>query len=863
MAGMVAGSLLSPTDPGRWKSTRSGDYDLLLSSLTANDHVVTTIGDKMWVPWYSTSVSCTVNDLQQGSSCDSGQAIDFTHNCMVTDEFSQVGVLVSMGNSERQMDQFFNTVKDIKSSFGSIPAWRIYRNGDKIEQCKQGINGNCDTASDATARIIISLFSASKNQLFSKKAQARYHDLASVLSSDMVTYEVVDQCLPTRFGTVCHWLAAGSRAKQGGMESTDFGYTGYYGDAVIAMLAACKQTGDMSYCGIAKDFALNYLQASSFDGIKFTAPPGRSFKWSLVDGQPNAECTGTCNPVQWDDADAPRAVGICQANYYAKQMGFDIGMDTYCRLWGERYMGDPTLSPVQYRPDGTVAFLQNGYFAQGLQALFQSGGNNPLLFGPTLDSALAHYSTSTNTWDYASCFGVYTQGFAVRALGFGIGRDELVFTKGPDIPMNVTAPDNTTILTNTTAGIDATIQNSSMNISTAVTPNAAVISNASMNITKTTVDISKTMSNVSVNSSDTTLTLNSSNTTIISNTSEISDTSTQDIGPGIARISSLNASCTIQYGVCTPDSDVTSGTCRTVSWSTPRGIIKILGCEKGDAIEVYRQVYPDTAKLEVCLGIGCVDEQKGFDRFTPVYELMDTLPVTDTSSVIDTSTGTLPPTETLPVDKTASNVLPSGAANDLPAISTSPIASLQVSCSSPMSTCWIISDTTDGDCRSLLYGTGLGDIKILSCLKENDYIEVYTQGAPENMEFSVCIDAGCVTKNQGFARVQVHKLPPIGKQGDQTIAPVPASTLTMTTPLTINTLIFTVKPKGTLVGDYMEGSSCRKVQYNTQFGWVEAKACAKDDGSYELYLLSAPNEGSVCIGSSCVGKEGGFVAFTY
>jgi hypothetical protein len=80
---------------------------------------------------------------------------------------------------------------------------------------------------------------------------------------------------------------------------------------------------------------------------------------------------------------------------------------------------------------------------------------------------------------------------------------------------------------------------------------------------------------------------------------------------------------------------------------------------------------------------------------------------------------------------------------------------------------------------------------------------------------------------------------------------------------TIATLSFSVQPSGTLIGDYPEGDSCRKVQYNTPYGWIEAKSCAKDNqGYYELYLLSTPNDANVCIGNNCVGKQGGFAAFT-
>jgi hypothetical protein len=449
-------ALLSPADAGFGGQTRSANYEELVGGLFANGNVTTTIGDKLWVPWFGTSSSCVASDLKSGSSCNSGETIDFAHNCMVTDEFSQVGILVSMGNDQDRMDQFFNTVNAINSSFGRIPAWRVYRDGTSIEQCRSGINGNCDTASDATARIIIALYTASDSAYFTDSAQkTRYEQLATNLSRAMLQYETVQSCKPSNqgYGSICYWLAAGSQSKNGGMGGTDFGYTGYYADAVIAMLQACSHTGDMTFCAVAGNFTLNYLQAANFDGSSFTAPPGRSFKWINTDTMPEAECTNTCNPDRWDSADATRAFGMCHALYYAQQMNVDLPrLAAYCAAWKNRHMTSATSVVLQYNPDGSAASsAQSGYYAQGLQALHLSGSNNGM-FEQTLDSALGHYSTSKRTFDNNACFGVYTQAFAVRALGVGIGRDAASFapvtTQTPVV--TPTQGENTTNTTNTT-----------------------------------------------------------------------------------------------------------------------------------------------------------------------------------------------------------------------------------------------------------------------------------------------------------------------------------------------------------------------------------------------------------------------------
>lgn len=346
----VSAALLDPSSRGFDGQTRSDNYDSLVHALIAPDKAVTSFDNKLWVPWFSSSSQCEVSNLHSGDACSGGQ-IDFQHNCMVSDEFSQVALLVAMSNDQDKMNQVYNTIQAIKSDKGVLPSWRVYRNGNTIESCKPGINGNCDTASDADARFIMSLFTASKNEYFGDSAQkARYATLASALAADFVRYEVVYTCKPSSFGKeVCYWLASGAHAKSGGLGSTDFGYTGYYADAIIAMLQTCAVTGDQTYCRIADDFTLNYLQASAYDLKKFTVPPGKSFKWTNLNGIPTAQCTSECSPVQWDSVDAPRAVSICQALYYA-----DLRMSARKALafYKQQFETDGYLV-IAYRSDGT------------------------------------------------------------------------------------------------------------------------------------------------------------------------------------------------------------------------------------------------------------------------------------------------------------------------------------------------------------------------------------------------------------------------------------------------------------------------------------------------------------------------------
>jgi hypothetical protein len=789
-------SLLDPTSSGFGGMTRGQNYDHLLDTLYSNSNVVTTMGDELWVPWYSRSDRCSAFDLKSGSSCNAGMTIDLTHNCMVTDEFSQVGVLTAMGRDQVRMDWFFNTVLDIKSKYGSIPAWRVFRNGDAIEACRSGVNGNCDTASDATARIMIALFTASENPLFPNEGtKAKYDSLARQLAKDFLHYEVLYECRPSSlgYGDICYWLAAGSGAKSGGLASTDFGYTGYYADAIIAMLQACAQTGNQTYCQVAKDFTLNYLQAARYDGASFTVPPGRSFKWVNSFGNvPLAQCTSGCSPDKWDDADAPRAFGMCQANYYAQLMGVTLpGLDGYCDVWGQQFMTKPTSTVVQYYANGAAAVsAQSGFFAQGLEALYQIGGHDPSLFQPTLDSALGHYSPLTKTWDYQSCFGVYQQAFAIRALGVGIGRDELSFISPATFPQEPVP--NESIPTPTPQPVPS----DSLPNSTTSTSGAASLP------------------------------------VVFSVIPSLSAGSSLLLAP-------LVPTCTADGKMCSKTADIVTAACRYVEFSTLWGPIRMSACLKQAGIEIYRNSYPSGYGFSACFDTSCVDDLTGFARLfistqetcAPAEETCDGKD-NDCDGFIDEN-GIC---ATVPVNPGVGE-----------------LAGLSTSCTVSGQPVLPKEDTNTGSCRALTYSTPAGDLKVLGCRKFDGTVELYCQNSPAGVDFSVCLDAGCVSDSQGFA-----KFSPTGGAAVANTAGTPAGSSSLA--LDVAGLPLSVTPAGTKTSDTLEPSGCRRVIYDTSLGRLDARICPKTD-HYETYLLASPGA-TLCSGDNCVGPSSGFCSFT-
>ena len=383
----------------------AASYTDMLDIFYANPATTAVVNGGLWVPWYASSSQCAVADLQRGGSCDSGEAIDLSHNCMVTDEFSQVAIWTAYGVNQTRMDRVVATIVAIKSGFGVLPSWRVYRSGQTIDVCRAGINGNCDTASDADARFIIALSVAGD-----------YPELEANMASNMVQYEVVKACHETSFGQVCHWLASGSQAKRGGMSGTDFGFTGYYADAALAMFRACQDTGNQTFCDVGGDIQLNYLQAAGFDGVHFTVPPGKSFKWVNLSGSPAAVCTNTCSPVKWDYDDAARALGFCGVYGYGLQHNISMSgaVGAYCELWRAAHMTTPSAVPLQYAPDGTASAPQSGYWAQGLAAMFYDGWQDADQQA-ALASAFAHFTGSS--FDNEACFGVYRQAPVMRMYG--------------------------------------------------------------------------------------------------------------------------------------------------------------------------------------------------------------------------------------------------------------------------------------------------------------------------------------------------------------------------------------------------------------------------------------------------------------
>lgn len=422
--------------------------------------------DCLFVPKYENSHSCVAFHW---GKCDIPAAQqDGNHFCLVSDEFSQVGLALAMREQAVAIPdafhRWYNTVRAVRrASAPRLPIWNV----------RVAVSGTTatidpasnDDASDATARIIYALYVASTNSQFTAQQQAAYRTLADELAAAFVS-DFVD----FQDAGMLYWLATGLNT---GARDTPywspqqctppncaaFTFAGYHGDVVIALLAAYRSTGLELYRSMALDTIRNYLVAAGFT-TAFRVPPTK-FIWKDTATGPQSECTEFCDG-QWDDSDAPRAISICKAKYYADLAGVDLsstGLVSYCTAWLNRAGAFVTTPDYRYsrryQLDGTPVGAATGYANNGLGSYMHFAfGTNQLR--PRLEEAFGGHYASTATpprFDTGSsdCMGAYFPAFPIVSYGSAIGRDRAAFLGGVPQGLEATATSTTTIALTWTA----------------------------------------------------------------------------------------------------------------------------------------------------------------------------------------------------------------------------------------------------------------------------------------------------------------------------------------------------------------------------------------------------------------------------
>jgi hypothetical protein len=412
-------SLVDPNSTGFANESRALNHARLLDAWWNNTKVVQPYanGTAAWVPWYTTSSECTVARLNGGCNPPGGLAAD--RNCMVTDEFSQVLLASAQGTVESRVQKLVATLQAIDGNYGALPAWIVTRTGDTL------LFSDRNSASDADARIVLALFIAAGSTHFSPAARDNFRTRALALASDFLQHDFRHECRTGRNGVpICWWLASGGAQVASGLGSYKFAHAGYFGDAVIALLAAYRASGNQNYLNAAKDTVNAYLLAANFNGSSFSVPP-LAFRWDTSVSPPRSQCTGWCTG-EWDYHDAPRAVSICKAKYYATKLNVSLpaDLDAYCNAWMNAGGITSTAYQPKYRDDGTVIGSPNpGPYENGL-GLSLNFFNTAWLV-PRLDSYRTHFDPNGGeaVWDSQDCHGVYENAFHTTNLGSAMGRD--------------------------------------------------------------------------------------------------------------------------------------------------------------------------------------------------------------------------------------------------------------------------------------------------------------------------------------------------------------------------------------------------------------------------------------------------------
>jgi hypothetical protein len=400
----------------------------------------------LWVPHFNSATSCGVSNLATYGSYTS---VNMTHNVMVSDEFTEYCMVEAMSNETDRIDYCYNTIVNTASAYGTIPVWVM--GADYTTSGTLPITLlSSDTASDATVRDIKLLYIASNNTAVTPSNRTKYKNLANQMSLDHVQYESkhTSSTSSVTGQQISYWLADGRNAAAS-FTSDPFINGGYFYDAITAMLAACSQTGNTSFCGIAANYTDQMLSAD-WNG---TGGGSNDFRTSPFGWQYNT----TPNPYkikassstayyfigsnpQWDDSDRPRGLmdlDILRAaniTLNGTLTGVWANLSDYGLAWNKNPTVQATTTCLQYYFNGSCISggQQNGYYSNGMGAgLFTF--YNTSSFSAKINEALGHYNFGTHTFDSTACGdgGTYRGVRTTKSLGIGIGKEQAIYGNNP------------------------------------------------------------------------------------------------------------------------------------------------------------------------------------------------------------------------------------------------------------------------------------------------------------------------------------------------------------------------------------------------------------------------------------------------
>lgn len=438
-------SIVSKTATGWDGKTREVNYyelvqDMLRPANNVTKYVLCSDGvtECLHVPHFQTSSGVNVENL---STCSAISSPNFNNSCGVTDEFSQVGQLVSMSNDSRAMQGFLNTAKDLNinvSVAGSATkpykyglCWQFSTTNDKINKTMCS-----DVASDADSNTADALYKCNNNLNFNSTLRADCLAYAKNLTDSIITYEMYAGSFTSKFlsGIMITLLPAGGGNVATAPTNSGFFYSGYPGVMMSLFGHAYAATGNATYCGVGRNVSYAMLFAANYTNTTFSATPGIHYKWNATSGSISAICTNNCGPPStWDYDDAPRGALAGEGAYVMNASGCTppIEMQNYLQNMTKATVNSGgalahtlTAHSPQFYTNGSASIAaQSGFYEHnGLGCAVDLWANQSNIGANCLDSITNHYDRTTKLWDGLG-FGVYRQYFPINTLGMSIGLD--------------------------------------------------------------------------------------------------------------------------------------------------------------------------------------------------------------------------------------------------------------------------------------------------------------------------------------------------------------------------------------------------------------------------------------------------------
>lgn len=407
------------------------------------------------LPWLSKQTSDVTSEANLHVA-ECGAVGTFSDSCMVTDESSEYLLGLSMSrNTTLLAKQAAPALSLIQNSaqtmndatgqpYGITQSW-VCRNTINPDHTASIYNCKKDPASDAEARTIIAEYNFANNpSITDTTLKANFRSTASQECSAFrqYFYNTASMKDPIDGRTINHWLGGGGNVARG-ISNSDFAYTGYFGDAALAMEACAVGTKDNTYYQLADETLEQYLIMANWTPTTgLQVPACKAGSWRK-DTNGYAVYTGTTNcpvPAGTDDADAVRFTSVCAAYGFGLRSGITVNnhIGQYCNQLLSSTGYAPTAWSVQWYTTGLPKSVRDGGpHGTGLGGYVDLGVNPSNLAGR--EQALATQFSGSSFRGQQS-FGIYWGGFDIVPLGYGLGRADATLIGGSYAPATGNSP---------------------------------------------------------------------------------------------------------------------------------------------------------------------------------------------------------------------------------------------------------------------------------------------------------------------------------------------------------------------------------------------------------------------------------------